>query len=110
MKAYQVIVTEQAQEQLLATKQYYVFRLHAKDAAKEFANRMEKVFADLTAYPKRGRLLEESPWRERSIRVRPVKNHNVYYWIDEADATVWITAVIAGRMDQEKQLKKMKLK
>ena len=102
-KRYIVIVTNQAQEQLEATKQYYVYKLHAKDAAHE-------TFADLEVYPKRGRLTEEEPWRSQGIRIRPIKTHNVYYWIDEVEMTVWVTAVIATRMDQQEQLKKIKMK
>ena len=109
-KRYEVIVTEQAQEQLEATKQYYTFKLHAKDAANDFIDLIEATFIDLEAYPKRGRPVSEEPWHSEGVRMRPIKSHIVYYWIDEDALTVWITAVIDGRMDQEKQLKKMKMK
>lgn len=109
-KRYEVIVTDQAQEQMEATKQYYIFKLHAQDAANDFIDLMEAAFIDLEIYPKRGRLVSEEPWHSEGVRMKPIKGHVVYYWIDEKALNVWITAVIDGRMDQKKQLKKMKMK
>lgn len=106
-KKYTVFVTDQAQ--LETTKQYYIQKLHAKDAAVSFIDSMEAAFSDLAIYPKRARLVEEEPWHSKHIRVKPVKRHNIYLWIDESAAVVWITAVIAGRMDQRKQLSRMKM-
>ena len=109
-KRYEVIVTDQAIEQLEATKQYYTFKLHAKDAANDFIDLMEETFIDLESFPKRGRPVPDEPWHSEGVRMRPIKNHIVYYWIDEDELKVWITAVIDERMDQKKQLKKMKMK
>ncbi len=36
-----------------------------------------------------------------------VKNFLVYFWIDDAGACVWVTAVVYGRRDQRKQLEDM---
>lgn len=108
-KQYEVIVTDQAIEQLQATKHYYAFKLHAKDAANDFVDLMEETFIDLEAFPKRGRLAPDEPWHSEGVRMRPIKKHIVYYWIDEDELKVWITAVIDERMDQKKQLKKMKM-
>ena len=109
-KLYEVIVTDQAIEQLEATKQYYAFKLQAKDAANDFIDLMEETFIDLETFPQRGRPVSEEPWHSEGVRMKPVKNHLVYYWIDEDKLTVWITAVIDERMDQRKQLKKLKIK
>ena len=109
-KKYSVIVTDQAQEQLTSIKLYYIYKLHAKDAALNFVDLMAEVFNDLKSYPKRGRLVDEEPWHSQEIHVKPVKNHLVYYWIDESEKTVWVTAIINDRMDQTKQLKKLKMR
>ena len=107
MDQYTVFVTDQAQEQMSSTRLYYKYKLHAPDAATDFIDRMEEVFADLETYPNRGRLVDEEPWHSQNIHIRPVKNHLVYYWINEEEKSVWIVAVIDERMDQQKQLRKM---
>ena len=38
-----------------------------------------------------------------------VKNYYVYFWIDEGNSKVQITAVIYVARDQAKQLEKMKM-
>lgn len=104
---YNVIVTDQAHEQLLRTKMYYAYKLTAPDAAKAFIDRMEESFASLARNPKIGSLVNGEPWRSEGIHFIPVKTHNIYFYIDEPNKTVWITAVVDFRMDQKKQLSKM---
>lgn len=36
-----------------------------------------------------------------------VSNFLVYYWVDEEQRIVWITAVVYGRRDQVQELRKM---
>lgn len=110
MEKYSVIVTDQAQEQLLSIKLYYKYKLNNPSAAEDFIDRMEETFIDLGKYPERGRIVEEEPWHSQCIHVRPVRSHLVYYWIEEDNGIVWVIAVIDGRMDQKKQLKKLKMK
>ena len=45
-------------------------------------------------------LVEEEPWRSKGVHKMPVKNHLVYYWVDEEAKSVYVTAVIYGRRDQ----------
>ena len=107
---FTVIVTDQAQEQLEATKQYYIHQLNAQEAALDFVELMGETFEELEKFPKRARLVEDEPWHSQGIHILPIKTHNVYFWIDEEAGNVWVTAVIAARMDQRKQLKKMRIK
>lgn len=36
-----------------------------------------------------------------------VKNHLVYFWIDDDSFRVWVIAVIYGRRDQREQLEEL---
>ena len=61
--------------------------LHAKDAANDFIDLMEETFIDFESFPKRGRPVPDEPWHSEGVRMRPIKNHIVYYWIDEEEPT-----------------------
>ena len=61
-KQYEVIATNQAMEQLQATKHNYIFQLHARDVVNDFIDLMEETFIDFEEFPKRGRLVPYEPW------------------------------------------------
>ena len=68
---------------------------------------LEREIASLTRFPKRVPLTEEEPWRSQGIHKLPVKNHLVYFWVDEVAKMVQVTAAIYGRRDQRQQLARM---
>ena len=74
-------MTNQAIGQLQATKYYYTFKLQAKDAVNDFIDLMEETFIDLETFPKRGRPVPDELWHSEGGRMRPIKNHIVYYWL-----------------------------
>lgn len=47
--------------------------------------------------PERFSIVEDEPWKSRGYRKMPVKNFLVYYYVDEENNTVWVTAVVYGR-------------
>lgn len=49
-------------------------------------------------------LIAEEPWHTKGIHRLPVKNFLVYFWVDEDNMKVQITAVIYGKRDQIRQL------
>ena len=59
--------------------------------------------------PKRYPLVDKDPFRTEGIRKVIVNKFLVYFWIDEVNRVVQVTAVIYEKRDQVKQLKKMKL-
>ena len=52
-------------------------------------------------------LIEEEPWRTEGIRKIIVKNFLIYYWVDDDNSRVQVTAVIYSRCDQIQQLANM---
>ena len=109
MTNYRVKLTDYAVGQLLEAVRYISGVLQAPDVALRWADRLEAEMAGLGSMPARYPLIPEEPWHTEGIRKMPVDNFLVYYWINEEQKTVWITAVIYGRRDQMDQLHGMPL-
>ncbi len=106
-KAYIVKVTSQAEEQIQEIIYYITHELKAPDAALHLLDALEESFASLAYLPHRIALVNEEPWHSKGIHRLPVKNFLVYFWIDEDNMKVQITAVIYGKRDQLRQLSQM---
>lgn len=104
---YHVKLTNHAIEQMRETVGYISKALLAPDVAHQWVARMEKELASLAVMPGRYSLTEEEPWRSEGIHKFSVENFIVYYWIEEAARTVWITAIVYGRRDQTNALRNM---
>ncbi len=106
-KLYTVKTTSQAEEQIQEIIHYIAHELKAPDAALRLLDTLEASFISLTQFPQRVALVEEEPWRNNGIHRLPVKNFLVYFWIDEDNMNVHVTAVIYDKRDQLYQLSKM---
>ena len=105
--AYQVKITEQAQEQMWKIAHYIAVELAAPDAALRLLDVLEDAIASLTQFPNRIPLTEEEPWHSQGVHKMPIKNFLVYFWVDEDACKVQVTAVIYDRRDQIQQLSQM---
>ena len=103
-KSYEVKITKQALNQMQDIVDYISSELLAPVAADRLLDKMEEVIKSLSLYPGKYALIEEEPWRSEGIRKIVVKNFLVYFWIDEANENVQITAVIYSKRDQISQL------
>ena len=106
---YEVRITLQAQAHLREIRDYIAQKLLAPEAAKSTVQRLGTVMASLSQMPKRVSLVEEEPWRSEGVRVRAVKNFLIYFWVNEAEKTVQIIAVIYARRDQTSVLSQLDL-
>lgn len=106
-KNYTVKITSQAEEQIQEIMHYIAYDLKAPAAALHLLDALEDSFASLTYFPQRVTLIDEEPWHTSGIHRLPVKNFLVYFWIDEDNLKVQITAVIYTKRDQLHQLSKM---
>lgn len=106
-KTYNVKITSQAEIQIQEIIHYITHELKAPDAALHLIDTFEDSFASLAQFPQRVALIDEEPWRTKGIHRLPVKNFLVYFWIDDDNMTVQITAVIYGKRDQLRQLSQM---
>jgi len=88
---------------------YIVHELKAPDAALHLLDVLEESFSSLSHFPQRVILVDEEPWHSKGIHRLPVKNFLVYFWIDEDNLRVQITAVIYAKRDQLHQLSQMNM-
>lgn len=107
MNEYKVNVTAQALGQMKAIIRYISEELCAPRAAEHLLGEWKTVISGLSGFPKRNGLVEEEPWRTEGIRRVVVKNFLVYYWVDDENFRVQVTAVIYNKRDQIRQLEKL---
>lgn len=106
-KTYTVKITSQAEEQIQETIYYIAHELKAPEAALHLLDTLEDAFLSLAHFPQRVALISEEPWHTKGIHRLPVKNFLMYFWIDEDNTKVQITAVIYEKRDQLRQLSQM---
>ena len=108
MKQYEVKITEPAQRQLQEIVRYIAGDLQEKRTALWMLDTLEKEILSLSTLPNRVALTEEEPWHSAGIRKLSIKNYLVYFWVNEDQKQVQITAVVYGRRDQRNVLQNMK--
>jgi toxin ParE1/3/4 len=76
-------------------------------AALSFLDAMETSITKLSTFPHRNPLVDEEPWRSKGIRMMPVNNFLVYYWINEETFIIHVTAIVYAKRNQIRQLAEM---
>ena len=109
MDEYKVKITPQASAQMLEIFNYISGTLKEPVTAERLLDELQKSILSLNTMPKRVALTDEEPWRSYGIHKMPVKNFLVYFWVNEEQKEVHVTAVIYGRRDQIEQLKQMNI-
>ena len=107
MNEYVVRVTMQALEQMKEIVHYISNDLMAPDAADNLLDKIKAEITKLSSFPKKYALIDEEPWRNEGVRKIVVKNFLIYYWVDDENNRVQVTAVIYSRRDQFRQLSNM---
>lgn len=107
MTSYEVKVTKQAYEQMRKIVLYIMNELLAPEAAENLLDKMQETINTLSDMPKRHSLVEEEPWRSEGVRKMVVKNFLIYFWVDDENMRVQVTAVIYAKRNQLVQLAKM---
>ena len=107
---YQVQITEQAKQQIREIARSIALELKDPDAALRLFDELESSISSLSRLPGRIVLTDEEPWRSQGLHRMPVKHYLVYFWINESEHIVHVTAVIYHRRDQKRQLSKMEMK
>ena len=106
-KTYIVKITTQAEEQLHEITKYISFELRAPKAALHLLDIIEHSISSLSKLPQRIALTEEEPWHTYGVHKMPVNNFLVYFWVDEENSKVQVTAIVYNRRDQLKHLSQM---
>ena len=104
---YKVKLTNNALDQLKAAIEYISKVLREPEAARRWSNRIKNAISSLNNMPLRYPLVDEEPWHTEGIHKMNAENFIVYYWVDDANSVVWVTAVVYGRRDQISVLRNM---
>ena len=107
MNEYEVRVTRLALEQMKEIEHYISNDLMALDAADNLLDKMKAEISKLSSFQKKHALIDEEQWRSEGVRKIVVKNFLIYYWVDDENNRVQVTAVIYSRRDQIRQLSNM---
>ncbi len=96
---YEVVLSEQAEEDLRRIYAYIAFKLLAPDAAEHTLACLENSMAALCDFPERFRPYEREPWKSRGFRLMPVNRYVVFYYVREKEQTVFVTRVFYSGMN-----------
>lgn len=108
MNSYDIIVTPDAEEDLISLRDYIGKTLCAPDTARSYIRTIYNSIQTLSEMPARIQPLEAEPWHSRGVRRLFSKNHYIYYRIAEKDKKVFILAIIYSKRDQLRQLNSIK--
>jgi len=104
MTKYEVIISEQADQDLRGIFEYIAFEILSPDNAAGQLDRLEAAIEKLETFPEGHRLCEDEPWNSRNLRVIPVDNYVVFYIPDKDEMTVTVIRVIYSGRDMDAQL------
>lgn len=109
MDSYKIIITPDAEEDLVELRNYIADVLLACDTARNYIRTIRKEIGSLSELPARYKPVDDEPWHSRGVRRIIVNNFFVYYRIDEEHKRVYILNVIYARRDQLRVLEQMNI-
>ena len=109
MDSYKIIITPDAEDDLVELRNYIADVLLARDTARNYIRTIRKEIGTLSEMPARYKPVDDEPWHSRGIRRIMVNNFFVYYRIDEDRKQVFILNVIYARRDQLRMLEQMNI-
>ena len=98
---YQVVISDQAKEDLSSIYSYILNNLKSKINADAVFKRLYEAMQDLNFMPYRYHLYPKEPWLSRGIRFFSVGNYSIFYAVDEDSLTVTIIHVVCGGIQYE---------
>ncbi len=103
---YQVILSDAANRDLRNIFEYIFYELKAPQSASGMLDKLEKAVLSLEEMPNRHRIIEREPWLSRKVRLMPVGNYVVIYFVDDNKYEVNIMRIIYGGRDIDAELRK----
>ncbi len=102
--SYQVIVSDEAQRDLRNIFEYISYTLKAPQSALNIFESIEKSVLSLDQMPKRYKVIDREPWQTRNVRLMPVGNFVVIYFIDDIEMKVNIIRIMYGKRDIDSEI------
>lgn len=105
MKVYKVMITPDAESDLVELKDYITFELLSPGTALAYIQEIKTEITKLEYLAPSIAPVQEKPFKSMEIRKIVANNFYVYYWINENTDTVFVLNIIYKRRDQLKALK-----
>jgi toxin ParE1/3/4 len=102
---YNIILTEQAENDLRSIYEYIAFTLLEPEIAAGQLERIEKGILSLKEMPERFHVFEKELWHSRGLRQMPVDKFIVFYIPKTEDKTVNVIRVMYGGRNINEQFK-----
>lgn len=99
-----IVYTLTARQDLRDIYGYIALTLLAPDTARTLIDKIMVEVRSLEEMPERYPLYREEPWHSQGVRFLPVKNHLVFYTVNEEAETVSIARIMYGGRDISRQL------
>ena len=99
--SYTVIYSPEALDDLRAIYSYIAYEKLAPENAGGQVNRIRKAVRGLDLFPEGHTLVEWEPWASMGMRLLPVDNYNVYYYVDNNRPSVEIVRIFYAGRDVE---------
>jgi len=109
MDLYEIVITPDAERDLVELKNYISDVLLSRDTARNYIRTIRREIATLNELPARYKPVDDEPWHSRGIRRIIANNFYVYYRIDEESTRVFILNIIYARRDQMRALEQMNI-
>mgnify|MGYP002862585366 CR=1 FL=1 len=104
MDPFEIIITPDAEADLIELRNYIADVLLAPETALSYIRSIRKEIASLSEMPGRVKPVDEEPWHSRGLRKIIAENFYVYFRIDETIHRVYILNVIYSKRDQLKMM------
>ncbi|MDO4383548.1 MAG: type II toxin-antitoxin system RelE/ParE family toxin [Eubacteriales bacterium] len=109
MDSYEIIITPDAEADLLEIRDYIAYTLLVPDVALRYIRAIRNEMQKLTYMASSIAPVEWEPWHSRGVRKIIAKNFYIYYMLDDTSGTVYILNVIYSKRDQLRALNDMNL-
>lgn len=104
MRRYEIIYTNEAEQDLRNIYEYIAFQLLNLEAAKNQTNRIMDVIKKLDTMFLRFKLYDKEPWYSKGLRILTVDNYLVFYQPIHTKAVVAIIRIMYGTRNIEYEL------
>lgn len=104
MEAFNVVIEDAAEKDLIAILTYISETLHEAAAAKRIYLSIREALSGLDHRPFRFQVVEDEKYAARGLRKLPVENYIVFYAADETAKTVHILRILYGRREWQNLL------
>ena len=109
MKSYEIIITPDAEADLIAIRDYIADVLLVPKIARNYLRTIRSEMEKLTYMASSIAPIEQEPWHSKGVRKISAKNFYIYYRPDDITGKVYILNVIYAKSDQLRALKNLKL-